>query len=268
MQFRQKALAKLESPEELDVPVRFARPQGRLVLAVTVVLMGVGAWWAVTGTVQPRVTVAGALTHGEGGFTVQSPYPGQVGAVYAKQGATLPRGAAVLSVTAGGTTRTVRMPAAGRVTTVRAGIGAVVATGADLVDVERIDSPSDPLLAVLWAPQSTAAAIPRGAAVDLTVAGVPAHPDGTLSGTVLSVGGTPQTRADIGDFLGDPDLAQELDPRGELLPVVVTLRRSAATRSGYAWSEGPGPVAPPPSTTPVSASVRLAAQHPVDWILP
>lgn len=268
MQFRQKALAKLESPEELDVPVRFARPQGRLVLAVTVVAMGVGAWWAVTGTVQPRVTAVGALTHGEGGFTVQSPYPGQVGTVYAKQGATLPRGAAVLSVTDGTTTRTVRMPAAGRVTTVGARIGAVVATGADLVTVERIDGPDDPLLAVLWMPQSTAVTIPRGAGVDLTVAGVPAHPYGTLNGTVVSVGGTPQTQGDIGDFLGDPELAQELDPHGAQVPVVVALRRSAASRSGYAWSGGPGTPGAPRSSTPVSASVRLAAQHPVDWMLP
>lgn len=39
MQFRQQALAKLQSPEELDLPVRFARPQGWLVLSVTLIAM-------------------------------------------------------------------------------------------------------------------------------------------------------------------------------------------------------------------------------------
>ncbi|MDI5966226.1 HlyD family efflux transporter periplasmic adaptor subunit [Streptomyces sp. SL13] len=268
MQFRHKALAKLQSPEELDVPVRFARPQGWLVLAVTVVLMAAGAWWAVAGTVTPRTTAAGALTHGEGGFTVQSPYPGQVTAVHAQLGATLPRGAAVLAVADAGRTYTVRMPATGRITTVGARIGAVVATGADLVTVERVDSPADPLLAVLYAPQDTAATIPAGAAVDLTVAGVPAHPGGTLSGTVVSVGRTPQSRTDISDFLGDPDLARVLDPGGAPVAVLVRLRRSTATRSGYAWSGGPGPSGAPQSGTPVSGSVHLAAQHPADWILP
>ncbi|ARX88421.1 hypothetical protein SMD44_07908 [Streptomyces alboflavus] len=43
MQFRQQALSKLQSPEELDVPVRYARPQGLLVLAVTLVVMAAAA---------------------------------------------------------------------------------------------------------------------------------------------------------------------------------------------------------------------------------
>ena len=39
MQFRQQALSKLQSPEEIDLPVRFARPQGWLVLTVTVLVV-------------------------------------------------------------------------------------------------------------------------------------------------------------------------------------------------------------------------------------
>ncbi len=267
MQFRQKALAKLQSPEELDTPVRFARPQGWLVLAVTVALMGAGAWWAVTGTVQPRTTAAGVLTHGEGGFTVQSPWPGQVTAVRVRAGQTLPQGAPVLDVLDAGRTRTVVLPAAGRVDTVGVRIGAVVATGADLVTAERVTGTHDPLLAVLYLPPATAATVPPGAAVDLTVAGVPAHPYGTLRGRVTAIGRVPQSRQDIGDFLGDPELGPVLAPHGE--PVAVTVRLSpAANRSGYAWSDGSGPPGALESATPVSASVRLTAQHPVDWLLP
>ena len=48
MQFRQKAMAKLHSPEELDVPLRFARPQGWLVLAVLGAVVLAGGVWAVT----------------------------------------------------------------------------------------------------------------------------------------------------------------------------------------------------------------------------
>lgn len=56
MQFRQQALAKLQSPEELDLPVRFARPQGWLVLSVTVVAMAAASVWAVTGSVTSTVS--------------------------------------------------------------------------------------------------------------------------------------------------------------------------------------------------------------------
>ena len=85
MQFRQQALAKLQSPEELDLPVRFARPQGWLTLAVTVVVMAAAAVWAVTGSVTSTVGAPAVLTHGQGSYILQSPVAGQVTAVLAKQ---------------------------------------------------------------------------------------------------------------------------------------------------------------------------------------
>ncbi len=66
VQFRQQALSKLQSPEELDLPVRFARPQGWLVLAVTVVVMAAASVWAVTGSVSSTVSAPAILTHGRG----------------------------------------------------------------------------------------------------------------------------------------------------------------------------------------------------------
>lgn len=86
MQFRQKALSKLQSPEELDLPVRFARPQGRLVLAVTVVVMAAAAFWAFTGSVSSKLSAPGILTHAEGSYLLQSPFAGQVTAVLAEEG--------------------------------------------------------------------------------------------------------------------------------------------------------------------------------------
>jgi multidrug efflux pump subunit AcrA (membrane-fusion protein) len=269
VQFRQKALAKLQSPEELDVPVRFARPQGWLVLAVTVVLMGAGVFWAVTGTVSPKLDAPGILTHGEGSYVLQSPLAGQVSAVYVKEGDTLAAGTPVLSVLRqDGKPQVVKVLAAGRVTQLTARIGAVVTTGSDLATVERVDHPGDPLLAVLYASQSDAPTIPAGSVVDLTVQSVPTHPYGTLRGTVVSVGRTPQSRADITGFLGEPDLASAFAAHGQPVAVVVELHRSSATRSGYAWSSGGGPPFPMQSTMLVSGSIHLAPQRPLDWILP
>ncbi len=268
MQFRQKALAKLQSPEELDVPVRFARPQGWFVLTVTIALMAVGVFWAVTGSVSPQLSAPGILTHGEGSYVLQSPVAGQVSAVFANEGDTLASGAAVLSIHIGQKDETVRLLASGRVTGLTAKIGAVVATGADLATVERINSPADPLLAVLYVPGNSAPTIPAGSSVDLTVQSVPAHPFGMLRGRVLAVGRVPQTRQDITGFLGDADLGQAFAAQGQPVAVVVRLDRSAGTKSGYAWSNGHGPPFAIESTTLVSGAIHLAAQHPIDWILP
>ncbi|MEY9965878.1 multidrug efflux pump subunit AcrA (membrane-fusion protein) [Streptacidiphilus sp. MAP12-16] len=268
MQFRQKALSKLQSPEELDVPVHLARPQGRLVLAVTVVVMAVACFWAMTGSVSPELSAPGILTFAEGSYTLQSPVAGQVTAVYANEGDMLSNGAPLLSVRTDRKVEIVRTVAAGRLTALSARIGAVVATGADLATLERVTSPSDPLLAVLYAPSSGGSAIPVGSAVDLTVQSVPAQRYGVLRGRVLAVGRVPETQQQITGFLGDGQLGAQFSAQGQPVAVTVQLDRSSGTQSGYAWSSAQGPPYAIGSTTLVSGTVHLAAQHPIAWLLP
>ena len=268
MQFRQKALSKLQSPEELDVPVHLARPQGRLVLTVMLLVMAVAGFWAVTGSVSPGLNAPGILTFAEGSYTLQSPVAGQVTAVFANEGDTLADGAPLLSVRTDGKVETVRTVAAGRVTALSAGIGAVVAVGGDLATVERVKSPGDPLLAVLYPPSGAGATIPVGSAVELTVQSVPAQHYGLLRGRVLAVGRVPETQQQITAFLGDGQLGEQLSAQGQPVAVVVQLDRSAATKSGYAWSSAQGPPYTIESMTSVSGAIHLASQHPIDWVLP
>jgi hypothetical protein len=269
MQFRQKALSKLQSSEELDLPVRFARPQGWLVLSVTVVVMAVASIWAVTGSVSSKLNVSGILTHGQGSYILQSPVSGQVTAVLVEQGAQLLAGAPLLKVrTAQGKHTVVRALAAGRVTTLDASIGAVVTMGADVAAIERVGGADSPLVAMLYVPATSAASVPVGASVDLTVESVPAQEYGTLRGTVKAVGRGPQTEEQIGSFLGDSDLARQFSQKGRPVAVLVRLAASDATKSGYAWSKPGGPPYRLDSMTLVGAAVHLAAQRPIDWLLP
>ena len=97
MQFRQQALTKLQSPEGLDLPVRFARPQGWLALSVTVVAMAAASVWAVGGSVTSTVAAPAVLTHGQGSYLLQSPVAGQVTAVLARPGQRLAADAPVLA---------------------------------------------------------------------------------------------------------------------------------------------------------------------------
>jgi len=268
VQFRQKALAKLQAPEELDIPVRLARPQGRLALAVTAAVMAAAAFWAVTGTISAKVGAPGILTREQGSYVLQSPYAGQVTAVYAQEGQSLPSGAKLLTVRTSRAVETVRTVAAGRVTALTAKIGTVVATGADLATLEHADAPDDPLVAVLYARSGDASSIAPGAKVDLTVQTVPTQRFGVLRGRVLAVGRAPQTQAQISSFLGDAQLGSQFSAKGQPVPVVVRLERAAGTKSGYRWSTADGPPYPIDSRTLISGSVHLAAQHPVDWMLP
>ncbi|MFE5405997.1 HlyD family efflux transporter periplasmic adaptor subunit [Streptomyces sp. NPDC056580] len=268
MQFRQQALAKLQSPEELDLPVRLARPQGWLALGVTVVVMAAASVWAVTGSVASTVAAQAILTHAQGSYLLQSPVAGQVTAVLAEQGQRLPAGAPVLKVRTERGDTVVRTVAAGRVTALGATIGQIVQTGADVASVEKIAHASDPLYATVYVPAENAAAIPAHAAVDLTVSSVPEQRYGVLRGHVKSVDRAAQSPQSIAAFLGDSQLGEQFTRKGRPVAVLVTLDRSASTKSGYRWSSAEGPPYRLDSMTLASGSVKLADQRPVDWLLP
>ncbi|GGX88098.1 HlyD family efflux transporter periplasmic adaptor subunit [Streptomyces minutiscleroticus] len=268
MQFRQQALAKLQSPEELDLPVRLARPQGWLVLAVTVAVTAAAAVWAVTGSVASTVSAPAVLTHAQGSYVLQSPVSGQVTAVLAEQGERLPAGAPVIEVRTDRGETVVRTVAAGRVTTLAAALGAIVTTGADVAAVEKVARTGDPLYATVYVPAGSAAAIPAHAAVDLAVQSAPAGRYGVLRGHVRSVDRAAQSRQQISAFLGDSQLGEQFTARGRPVAVLVRLDRSSATESGYRWSSAQGPPFRLASMTQATGTIRLADQRPVDWLLP
>ncbi|MFJ5226742.1 HlyD family efflux transporter periplasmic adaptor subunit [Streptomyces sp. NPDC088400] len=268
MQFRQQALTKLQSPEEIDLPVRFARPQGWLVLAVTVAVMLGGTVWAVTGSLSSTVGAAGILTHAQGSYVLQSPVAGQVTDVLVEEGQQVPADKPLLKVrTAQGST-VIRAVAAGRVTTLVATIGSVVTTGADVAAVERIESPDDPLMAMLYLPADNGSSVPVGASVDLTVQSAPTKQYGVLRGRVQSVGRTGQTAQQIGGFLGNSQLGEQFSKNGQPVPVLVRLDASSRTKSGFSWSSSAGPPYAVDSMTLASGTVHLAEQRPIDWLLP
>ncbi|MFG3281093.1 HlyD family efflux transporter periplasmic adaptor subunit [Streptomyces sp. NPDC048111] len=268
MQFRQQALSKLQSPEELDLPVRFARPQGRLALFVTVAVMAVACFWAVTGSVSSTLDAPGVLTHAQGSYVLQSPFAGQVTAVFARQGGTLAAGAPLLEVRTAQGDRTVRAIAAGRLTSLSATIGAIVATGTDVASIERTGGPDDPLVVMLYVPGDSGAGVPVGAPVDLAVQSVPTERYGVLRGTVAAVGRAAQTPQQIAAFLGDAQLAAQFSRDGRPVAVLVRLDRTAGTASGYRWSSADGPPYAVDSMTLATGTVHLADQRPIDWLLP
>ncbi|MGR4853880.1 HlyD family efflux transporter periplasmic adaptor subunit [Streptomyces violaceus] len=268
MQFRQQALAKLQSPEELDLPVRFARPQGWLVLAVTVVAMAAASVWAVTGSVASTVSAPAILTHGQGSYLLQSPVAGQVTAVLAKQGEQVTANSPVLKVRTAKGEVVVRALDAGRVSGLAATVGQIIQTGANVAAVEKVAHTKDALYATVYVPAENAASIPDDASVDLTVQSVPTQEYGVLRGHVKSVDRAAQSSQQIAAFLGDSQLGEQFTKKGRPVAVTVRLDKSSGTKSGYKWSSADGPPYKLTSMTMASGSIRLTDQRPVDWLLP
>jgi hypothetical protein len=154
------------------------------------------------------------------------------------------------------------------VTTLVTKIGSVVTTGKDVATVERVKDPGEPLVAMVYVPGGSASTVPVGARVDLSVQSVPSQQFGVLRGRVKAVGRSPQSQQQISSFLGDSQLGAQLSKQGQPVPVVVELEKAPGTKSGYSWSSKQGPPQAPDSMTPATGAVHLAAQRPIDWLLP
>ena len=266
MEFRAQALAKLQRPPSINTPVQLARPRSLLSLGVVALLIIAGAFWAVLGSVPQQTGAAGILTHGEGSTYLQSPYAGQIIGVYVSEGSVFPANAPLFTVQSGASIQTVRSFTGGRIISVVGSVGQEISQGTQLAVIENINETNDPLIAMLYLPQSAAGLVDIGSQVDLTVASTPADQFGVLRGTVQSISQFPQTQAQMSTFLGDPQLAQQFSQQGPPFGVVVSLTK-ANTTSGFSWSSGSGPSYQVDSRTLVTAAIHLAPMKPISWLV-
>ncbi len=134
--------------------------------------------------------------------------------------------------------------------------------------MEKVAHATDPLYATVYVPAENAASIPADADVDLTVSSVPTQTYGVLRGQVKAVDRSAQSAQQISAFLGDSQLGEQFTKKGRPVAVLVKLDTSRKTKSGYRWSSADGPPFALTSMTMASASIRLADQRPLDWLLP
>ena len=239
MQFRQQALAKLQSPEELDLPVRFARPQGWLVLAVTVVVMAAASVWAVTGSVSSTLertrhphARAGQLRPAEPRLR-----PGHRGARRGGRAGSPPN-APVLKV------RTAKGEHGRTHASPRAGSPPSPPRSAPSSPPARTSPPwrRSPTPTTRWWRRCTCRPrtpprSPSGAAVDLTVQSAPTQQYGVLRGRVKAVGRAAQTRAADHRLPRQQPAGRAVLPGGPgRWPCWCGSTARPAPKSGYRWS--------------------------------
>ncbi|MCF4151070.1 NHLP bacteriocin system secretion protein [Dethiosulfovibrio sp. F2B] len=79
--FRQSALDRLSSPDQLDVPFRIVRPASWVALAAVTLLLALLIWWGFFGTVATKVTGQGILLREGALEEASSPGDGQLNVV-------------------------------------------------------------------------------------------------------------------------------------------------------------------------------------------
>lgn len=250
MEFRRKAVKRLEEPEELDSPIRLATSRGWIGLAAVTLAMAVGLVWACVASIARVTHAEGILTNPKGSFPVQSTVAGQIIRLTdsLQVGRAIQAGSAVAEVTTNDRGPVVvNAGVSGRVTAVYARPGQVIGAGTTLAMTEPDGAGP---AAVLYVPSPNAVGLRVGENADLTALATP-QPGGRLRGTIASLGVVPESRLQIAAFLGDADLAARFTHGMPPVKVVVRLADGGASL---------------PPRTLLAATIRLGSIRPIELV--
>jgi hypothetical protein len=249
--YRQEALQRLSSIDQLDQLMPLTSPRGWIALAAAGLLLLVAGLWAVLGTVTVTVEGEGVLTRPGGVRAVTAPDAGQVKAVDVAIGQEVRAGETLVRLVSASATdeRKVVSPVEGRVVALAVDEGASVEKGAALATIEPLNVP---LRAVLFVPASEGYQVKPGQLVRLAPQGGKADRDPNLKGRVASAARYPASRETIVGLLGSDSAAHEVCRQGPCLEVVVELKDDQGLYSG----------------APCRAHIVVARKRPISLVLP
>jgi hypothetical protein len=263
--FRERALKRISSPEQLDRLVRVTSPRRWIGLgALLVVVVGVIVWSAVA-TVPTTLSGPGFLLPLGGLREVQAPAGGTVESLDLAVGEHIVAGQSVGSVIGpDGQATTVRAPETGVVSETDTVRNAFVAAGDRLGLVEPIGWP---LVLYSYVPANVAAGLAPGTPVHVTFGAGIGATYGYVKGRVESVSQFPVTSERLAFILQDSSVIDLVSALGASNEVVIELEQSARTPSGLAWGSGSGPPSQLSAGLPAKVEFVVGSHHPIDNVL-
>ncbi|MGH3083074.1 MAG: hypothetical protein ACRDNP_03265 [Gaiellaceae bacterium] len=257
--FRDQALDRIGSPEELDRLVRVTSPRywiglsGLLVVVVTAVL------WAFLSTIPTTESGFGFLLPEGGLRPVQAATSGELSSFGIEQNDHVVVGEQLGSLTiASGARVPIRATATGIVTEISGQNGTHVNVGDQLALLQPVGWPN---VVYAYLPTVSVSDVEPGARARVRFAGAIGATYGDALGAVQSVARFPTTPQRLRSVLHGAATAAAMS--GPTSEVVIALDQSATTPSGLMWASGQGPPTVPVGL-PATVKLIVAFRHPIE----
>ncbi len=268
--YRQKALTRALSPEQLDQAVRITTPPGWLALSGLIGLLLLGLAWGIWGRVPVTVPAQGMLVRPGGVVRVVTLEAGQLWDIYVDVGDVVQEGqvVAALHPVAGEEADELVSPYAGEVLAVMSSKGDFVQQGGPIL---TLGPPGEELELVLYVPFATGESVEPGMTVQISPVTTKKEEYGFLLGRVDSVADFPSTAEGMRHILGTDEMVQLFLSEGAVsAPIQVDVKLDPApdAPSGYAWSSSVGPPFRLTSGTLCSARILVSQRRPISLLFP
>jgi hypothetical protein len=268
--FRQVALERLSSPEQLDQMMRVTNPMGWATLLALGLLLLAVIVWGIFGRVATSVVGEGILLVPGGVKDIVSPVSGQVVDVYFDAGDVIQADQVVARVAERGEVVNTKVVSAyaGRILEIKVDSGSLIERGTPILSLEVMDGGLRDLEVVIYVPAAEGKRVRPGMDVQISPSTVEREVYGFMMGKVISVGEVPATRQGMLRVLGSEELVQALSGAGAPIEIRAHLMLDPQTPSGYAWSSSQGPPLQIDSGTFCTAWIKIRQQRPISLVLP
>lgn len=298
--FQQKALNKLQSPDELDKLYSVTDPKGWVGLATVLFLILSGMVWAVFGVMADKVSGTGLMVDAAGVVNVAPSTNGRLLELKHKVGDSVRKGQIIATVEQYGTEQElarlkadlnnttsradmagkvaqlnaltdkllrngqITSPAHGIVTEIKASPGDVVAAGTPLLSL-RLSPEQEEIQVLLYVPALDGKKVLPGMTVQITTGTSDFNEYGSLIGRVSRVSEYPVSAEGMNRWTGSKETTNWILQRtgGSAVEVHVDLIKDPDTVSGYLWSSisgAPGRLSP---GTACTGNVVVKRQAPI-----
>jgi HlyD family secretion protein/Biotin-lipoyl like len=265
--FRQEAMDKTLSPDELDRLMRVTSPRGWLALIALLALVAAAVAWGVFGTIPVAVRAEeGVLLGGDSRHQIVSQTSGLITEVQVETGDTVKKGQVIARVRSNaGTESDVVSLFGGRVDSVVVEKGMLVRRGQNVAVVKE---GKEPLAAFIFVPGEQGKQLKKGMRVQVLPSTVKAEEYGYIEGKVTSVSQFPVTKDEMFLLLENQSLVETLRTGDAQLRVDIKLHKDSSTPSGFKWSSAQGPPFAITRGTLCSATFVLGEERPINLVLP
>jgi len=265
--FREEAMDKMLSPDELDRMMRVTSPRGWLALIGLLALVAAAVVWGVFGTIPVQLSGdKGILLGGDSRSQAVSQISGLVTDVRVKIGDDVQEGQVLARVRfAGGAETDVVSLFDGRVDEILIEKGVLLERGQS---VAVIKERYEPLQAFVFVPGEQGKQLKKGMQVHVLPSTVKAEEDGFIQGEVTSVSKFPVTEVGMYLLLENQSLVDELRTGSNQYRVDIKLLKDPSTPSGFKWSSSQGPPFSITRGTLCTATFVLGEERPVNLVLP
>lgn len=236
--FRQAAIERLSSPEELDQLMQVTTPKGWLALFGFAGLIVVALIWGIFGNLPTKIAGQGVLLNAGGVTPVSALISGRIRNIYVTVGDVIPEGKTIARITdEAGERERITSPQAGRVLEIRAAAGTVINAGSPIISLGPPSrQTSDLLEAMIYVPAEEGKKIRPNMRVELTPSTVERAEAGFIPGRVVSVSEFPVALEGMRKTLGSESLAEALVTDEAMIEIRALLESDPTSTSGYRWS--------------------------------